>query len=208
MGILWPPSTPSLVVEQALRHLRREHDTIEPRKQIPCPLQVEVDLRTGGLEVGRCLTRWGDPGLAQLVRSGKYVDGRFADELVDATRTMLIEWAPDPVPTWVTWVPSRSSNVVGDFARRLGDSLGLDAVPAIVRIADKPPQKAMQNSCQQARNVAGSFAVDGARGGPVFLVDDMVDSRWTFTILGGLLRAAGAGPVYPVALSNTSNRSE
>jgi ATP-dependent DNA helicase RecQ len=143
-----------------------------------------------------------------LVRSGKYIDGKFADELVEATRAMLRQWAPEPGPTWVTWAPSRSSNLVGDFARRLGDSLGLDAVPAISRVADAQPQKAMQNSCQQARNVAASYIVDGVRPGPVFLVDDMVDSRWTFTILGSLLRSAGAGPVYPVALSNTSNRSE
>ena len=208
MGTPWPPATPSPVVEEALRHLRGEHDTIQPRKQLPCPLEVEVDLRSGGLEVGRCLTRWGDPGLAQLVRSGKYVDGRFADELVEATRAMLRQWAPEPDPTWVTWVPSLSSNLVGDFARRLGNGLGLDAVPAISRVAETQPQKAMQNSCQQARNVAASFAVDGVRPGPVFLVDDMVDSRWTFTILGSLLRSAGAGPVYPVALSNTSSRSE
>ncbi len=40
------------------------------------------------------------------------------------------------------------------------------------------------------------------------LVDDMVDSRWTFTILGGQLRLAGAGPVYLVALSETSNRRD
>jgi ATP-dependent DNA helicase RecQ len=36
---------------------------------------------------------------------------------------------------------------------------------------------------------------------PVFLVDDMVDSRWTFTVLAALLRKAGSGPVYPVALA-------
>jgi ATP-dependent DNA helicase RecQ len=46
------------------------------------------------------------------------------------------------------------------------------------------------------------------REGPVFLIDDMVDSRWTLTVLGAELRWAGSGPVYPVALTDTSNRGQ
>ncbi len=36
---------------------------------------------------------------------------------------------------------------------------------------------------------------------PVFLVDDMIDSGWTLTVITALLRAAGSGPVFPVALA-------
>jgi len=32
----------------------------------------------------------------------------------------------------------------------------------------------------------------------------MSDSRWTFTIASVLLKKAGSGPVYPVALTSTS----
>ena len=42
--------------------------------------------------------------------------------------------------------------------------------------------------------------------GPVLLVDDMVDSRWTFTILAAMLRSAGTGPVYPCALTDTQSK--
>jgi ATP-dependent DNA helicase RecQ len=35
----------------------------------------------------------------------------------------------------------------------------------------------------------------------VFLVDDLVDSRWTLTVVGRLLRRAGSGPVVPLALA-------
>jgi len=42
---------------------------------------------------------------------------------------------------------------------------------------------------------------------PVLLVDDVVDSRWTFTVLGIALREAGSGSVYPFALADTSGRS-
>ncbi len=38
------------------------------------------------------------------------------------------------------------------------------------------------------------------------LVDDIVDSRWTLTVIGSLLREAGADTVYPVALADASQR--
>jgi ATP-dependent DNA helicase RecQ (EC 3.6.1.-) len=40
----------------------------------------------------------------------------------------------------------------------------------------------------------------------VLLVDDMVDSRWTFTILAAMLRYAGTGPVFPCALTDTRSK--
>jgi ATP-dependent DNA helicase RecQ len=43
---------------------------------------------------------------------------------------------------------------------------------------------------------------EGATG-PCLLVDDMVDSRWTFTVAAWLLRQHGAGPVFPLALAQT-----
>ena len=35
-------------------------------------------------------------------------------------------------------------------------------------------------------------------GQPVLLVDDFVDTGWTFTVVARLLRRAGAGPDLPV----------
>jgi len=65
----------------------------------------------------------------------------------------------------------------------------------------------MANSTQQARNVDGSLAVinQPLPAGPVLLVDDMVDSRWTMTVAAWLLRTYGAGEVWPVALAITGN---
>jgi ATP-dependent DNA helicase RecQ len=39
----------------------------------------------------------------------------------------------------------------------------------------------------------------------VLLIDDMVDSKWTFTVVAALLRRAGSGPVYPFALADSSS---
>jgi len=72
----------------------------------------------------------------------------------------------------------------------------------VERVADRPPQATMDNSTQQLANVHGAFAVaDDVPTGPVLLVDDVVDSRWTMTVVGALLQRAGAGPVHPLALA-------
>ena len=56
---------------------------------------------------------------------------------------------------------------------------------------------------------SGAGVVPRAVGsGPVLLVDDLVDSRWTLTVAGSLLRGAGSGPVYPFALAVAAPRGE
>ena len=63
----------------------------------------------------------------------------------------------------------------------------------------------MANSTQQARNVDGSLevAIHEIPNGPVLLVDDIVNSRWTFTVAAWLLRSHGSGEVWPLALAST-----
>ena len=66
----------------------------------------------------------------------------------------------------------------------------------------------MQNTQFQCKNLDGAFAIqplDRDTSGPVLLVDDAVDSRWTMTVIAALLQQAGSGPVYPVALASTGN---
>jgi len=61
----------------------------------------------------------------------------------------------------------------------------------------------MQNSMQQAHNLDGSFELTATLPeGPVLLVDDTVDSRWTMTVAAWLLRSHGSGEVYPMALAS------
>jgi ATP-dependent DNA helicase RecQ len=205
VGDLFTHEMSTDLVEEALAHIRRTSLDITPRKVLPCSLDIDVDLRQQQVETGRALTRWGDPGLAALVETGKYRDGRFGDRLVDAVVELVKRWGPTPQPTWLTWIPSSSGRgVVEDFARRLARELGLDTIDSLERIRASAPQKSMQNSCQQARNVAGAFHVKEVKGDPVLLVDDVVDSKWTFTILGAQLISAGSGPVYPLAMADTS----
>ena len=78
----------------------------------------------------------------------------------------------------------------------------LPFLPLLEKIKDTAEQKSMENSTQQARNVDGAFQVSGRPSpGPVLLVDDLVDSRWTLTVAAWLLRSRGSGAVWPLALA-------
>ena len=154
-------------------------------------------------EEGRALCVWGDAGWSDLVRKGKYRDGYFSDELVSACVKMYLEWAPEPAPTWVACIPSRRHpDLVPDLARLIADHLRLPFRMVLVKTDDRPEQKEMANSVMQALNVDGSLSVvEPVPYGPVLLVDDMVDSRWTMTVAAWLLRTHGSGRVHPLALS-------
>ena len=76
-------NTTDATVLQAIEFLRRTSIPIEPRKQgIPATRRAEP---------GRALCYWGDAGWGNLVRSGKYADHRFADELVSAAAQLIRE---------------------------------------------------------------------------------------------------------------------
>ena len=50
----------------------------------------------------------------------------------------------------------------------------------------------------------GAFKVQGAPAGePVLLVDDLVDWRWTLTVVGAALLEAGSGSVSPFVLAKS-----
>ena len=141
-------------VQDAVSFLRRSHRPITPRKRWPTGAKIdETELANPGL----ALCVWGDAGWGEKVRTGKYQAGRFSDDLVGASAAAVREWQPDPYPQWVTAIASRRhAQLVPDFARRLAAALDLPYREALRKKEDRPEQKTMQNSDQQARNVIGA----------------------------------------------------
>jgi ATP-dependent DNA helicase RecQ len=212
---LVPETYPRDLVERAVLFLRHAYRNIEPRKQWPADAlanlgwrgKISEQLRA---EEGRALCLWGDDGWGELVRRGKQTDGRFPERLVHAAAEMVREhWQPEPPPEWVTYVPSsRHPLLVPDFARRIAAALGLPFVDCVRKRASTESQRGMENSYQQAHNLSDAFEVENrrVRSAPVLLVDDMVGSRWTFTVVTAHLRLAGAGKVFPLALAESGKR--
>jgi ATP-dependent DNA helicase RecQ len=201
--------------QEAIFFLRRAEHIIEPRKRWPANgLQSygwkgNSFMKTQQLEaeVGRALSLWGDAGWGRMVKDGKYRDKRFSDVLVDAVAELVKYWQPDPFPTWIACVPSLNRpELVPDFSERLAKKLGIPLVACVRKMRENRPQKEMRNSSQQSQNLDGVFEISSWEGieGSAFLIDDMVDSRWTFTVITALLRQAGSGKIFPLALALNS----
>lgn len=205
------PSTydPKLA-EAAARFLRRAHIELFCKRQTAAGAfqnygfgsNIPMELRA---ETGRVLSQWEDRGWGNIVATGKH-NNRFSDDLVDAAAKLIRwRWKPVPQPAWITCVPSRKHpTLVPEYARRLAQALGLPFRPVVRKIRSNQPQKLQENRYHQCRNLDGVFGISGAVDPlPVLLVDDVVDSAWTMTVVAALLLQAGSGPVLPFALATT-----
>ena len=198
------------LANQAGLFLRRSYQPLPPRKQWPAKDMFQYS-PLGAFKIpealqareGRALSLWRDAGWGQLVARGKYQTNNFSDALVTACVEMLQDWSPDPAPQWVTCIPSLSHReLVPDFAARLAGALGLPFVLCIEKARANRQQKEMENSYQHVRNLDGVFNItDQCLDGACLLIDDMIDSGWTFTVTSALLRQAGCSAVYPMALA-------
>lgn len=198
------------VAAEAGHFLRRTDYPFKCKVQVPAGAFTEYgfhgnfpeDLRA---QPGRALARWGDAGWGRAVADDKH-QGQFRDDLVEAVAELVARWDPQPAPQWVTCVPSRRHpDLVPDFARRVARRLGLPFIDAVRKLRDSQPQKLQQNAYHQSRNLDGVFeVVDAAPDGPVLLLDDIVDSAWTMTVVAALLRRAGSTAVWPVALARAT----
>ncbi len=211
-GEVVPSSYRQHTLVEAQRFLNQSEFMFEPRKQWQTGAlpgyaftgNIRTEFRC---EPGLCLSYFGDPGIGSWVRDDKHSD-QFRDDLVEAALQGLKRRGVSSRVEWVTAVPSRRSQAVPDFAERLASRLGVPFVASIAKVKDTPPQKEQRNSFHQSANLDEAFEVATARTGTVLLVDDMVDSKWTFTIVGALLRQQGAEAVIPFALTSTQNRGD
>ncbi|MEV0392123.1 RecQ family ATP-dependent DNA helicase [Polymorphospora rubra] len=216
-------SAPALAAAQAF--LGRPGVQIPPKKLWPTGLEaIGVPLRgkLGPAEQsapGRAVGRLSDLGwggrLRALVGPGAS-DGPVPDDVFGAVVEVLKDWAHGDErwpgrPVGVVAVGSRQRpRLVGSLAERVASVGRLPLLGTVTATGAGAPAGAAArgNSAQRVRGLHDAFAVpDGLAGaldglaGPVLLVDDLVDSGWTMTMVGRLLRQAGAPAVLPLALA-------
>lgn len=194
---------------KASEFLKNSEIIFSPKKQVKLDALAIYGIKgniPGNIraEEGRILSRWEDAGWGRVVSDNKH-NGYFEDKLVEAFANMIQKWNPTPYPSWVTCVPSLNhTTLVPSFAKRVADKLGLPFMDAIKKIKQNQPQKMMNNAYYQAKNLDGIFGIlDSIPNTPVLLIDDVIDSGWTITVISALLRQKGSGIVYPTALATT-----
>lgn len=204
-GLLFDETVGAETVQRAQQFIKSKFGVIEPRKQFPDKTKIESEFQFKG---GIVLSNYADAGYGMAVQKGKYVDGYFSDELVDASIKILSEFIKNNNIEWITPVTSkRHPKLVPDFAKRLADRLGIGYFEGIKKF-NAEEQKKFENSKGQYQNANDSFEIIQVKKENILLVDDMVDSRWTFTVCAMKMREMGSGDIYPFALANTAGRGD
>ena len=204
-GLLFDEGVDAETVQMAQQFIKSKFGVIEPRKQFPDKTKIESEFQ---FKSGIVLSNYADAGYGMAVQKGKYLDGYFSDELVDASAKILSEFIKNNNIEWITPVTSkRHPQLVPDFAKRLADKLGIGYFEGIKKF-NAEEQKKFENSDGQYKNANDSFEIIQIKKENILLVDDMVDSRWTFTVCAMKMREKGSGDIYPFALANTAGRGD
>jgi ATP-dependent DNA helicase RecQ len=171
------------------------------------------------LEEGRVLARLTDLGWGQRLRElldPSRPDGPADQALLDVCVQVLAGWGWQQRPAAVVAMPSRARpQLVASVARHLAEVGRLEWLGPLAPVGDGPRTASRgesQNSAFRLAAVWDAFELPAAMpaalerlgGAPVLLVDDLVDSRWTATVAGRLLRRGGAGAVLPFALASVA----
>lgn len=205
-GYLVPVADDLKALEEATEYLGSRHGTIEPRKKHASGAFISADER---MEYGWALCADYYSAAGQEVKRGKYDLGSFSAELVRASAEFLRDKVEAFGIDLMVPIPSvNRPRLVADFARCLGEALGVPCVEAVVKSAHGSTQKDLLNSALQEKNIQETTMVAdrvAIADKTVLLVDDMVDSRWTLSVVSAKLLAAGASAVYPFALVKTGN---
>lgn len=186
---------------------------IEPRRQWPTgadrlgvPVRGRIPAEEQS-EEGRALARLTDLGwggtLREMFAAGT-PDAPIPPNVLAACVRVLADWGWNERPVAVVAMPSRSNpQLVGTLARGIADIGRMAMVGALDLVDGGPRGEPGGNSAFRLAGVWGRFSAEGldVPNGPVLLVDDLVDSRWTLTAAARELRRAGATAVLPFALA-------
>jgi len=200
--------------EAAQAFLRQPGVVLEPRRMWPTgmgAIGVPVSGRIPPAEQaaeGRALGRLSDIGWGPRV-GGLLAqpDAPVPEDVMAAVVQVLRTWGWDQRPTAVVTVASRARpQLVLSLAQQIAAVGQLSFLGTVGRSRSDGRVSGSSNSAQRLAAVWDAFTVPtevaaALDGSPVLLVDDRLDTGWTMTVVAGLLRRAGSGPVLPLVLA-------
>jgi len=183
---------------------RKQWPTGGDRVGVPVKGRIPVDEQAGE---GRALARLTDLGwggtLRQLFAAGA-ADAEVTPQILEACVRVLAGWGWERRPVAVVAMPSRSKPLLVDsLARGIAGIGRLPYIGALDVANGGPSGEPGGNSVFRLAGLWERFSADGLAvpDGPVLLVDDQADSRWTLTVAARELRQAGASEVLPFVLA-------
>jgi len=161
---------------------------------------------------GRALARLTDLGWGNTLRevfAPATPDAPATPAMVNACVRVLAEWGWDERPAAVVSLPSRRHpELVRSVALGLSTAGRLPYLGSLDLAGTGPIGEPGGNSAYRLANVWDAFSIGeeleqelASLRGPVLLVDDLSDSRWTLTVAARQLRRAGAPGVLPFVLA-------
>ncbi|CAN5484869.1 RecQ family ATP-dependent DNA helicase [soil metagenome] len=212
-GAWYPIEVETDAVTAAGASLDRVGVPLDPRAQWPSGMdRLGVPVR-GNIaasernEPGRALARLTDLGwggsLRELFAPGS-PDSRASPAIVAACVRVLADWQWDERPLAVVSMPSRRHpSLIASVAEGLASAGKLPYLGVLEWAGSGPTGEPGGNSAYRLAGVWEKFSVAGIAlpPGPILLVDDLADSRWTLTVAGRELRRSGAGAVLPFVLA-------
>jgi ATP-dependent DNA helicase RecQ len=213
-GLTLTVETDKATVSAAASVLERPGVAFDPRRMWPSAMPgLGVDVRgkvasADQAKSGKVIARLTDLGFGAPLRSllgAGAGDAPVPEDLVRACVQVLASWDWAQRPAAVVHVGSvRRPVLIGDLAARLAEIGRLTDLGSVAHLG--PSSTGRSNSARRLREVWNAYDVPEGlaaqlTGQPVLLIDDFIDTGWTFTVLARLLRRAGAGQVYPFALA-------
>jgi ATP-dependent DNA helicase RecQ len=217
-GVWYPNDVADEATATATASLDRVGVALDPRAQWPTGADRLGVAEKGKIALtervaeGRALARLTDLGWGNTLRdifAPSAVDAPATPAMLAACVRVLAEWGWETRPVGVVAMPSRRHpQLVNSVAAGLAQIGRLPYLGALDLTGDGPTGESGGNSAYRLANVWNGFSVGpeladalATANGPVLLVDDLADSRWTITVAGRLLRQAGAPAVLPFALA-------
>ncbi|SJN28409.1 ATP-dependent DNA helicase RecQ [Microbacterium esteraromaticum] len=212
-GVWFPSGIGSSAADAAGQSLDRVGVPIEARRQwpsgadrvgVPVKGRIPADEQAGE---GRALARLTDLGwgttLRELFAAGA-PDAPVSPQVLGACVRVLAGWGWERRPVAVIGMPSRSHPLLVDsLARGIAEIGRLPYIGSLDFANGGPSGQPGGNSVFRLAGLWERFTADGLEvpDGPVLLVDDQADSRWTLTMAARELRQAGASEVLPFVLA-------